>query len=130
MGILLKKLSLLTFNMKITLVLAILFSIGTMTSACCKGYNCCKRNCSQSSRLGRSLSVDEEIESLAFIICNTDSNPGLSWAEIEECELSYCGILPINCPSQEDFEYFDDDKNGILTWSEWKLKSGSYGHEP
>ena len=36
----------------------------------------------------------------------------------------YCGILPINCPSQEDFEYFDDDKNGILTWSEWKLKSG------
>lgn len=45
-------------------------------------------------------------------------------------KLSYCGILPINCPSQEDFEYFDDDKNGILTWSEWKLKSGWYGHEP
>ena len=39
-------------------------------------------------------------------------------------KLSYCGILPINCPSQEDFEYFDNDKNGILTWSEWKLKSG------
>ena len=45
-------------------------------------------------------------------------------------KLSYCGILPINCPSQEDFEYFDADKNGILTWSEWKLKSGWYRHEP
>ena len=45
-------------------------------------------------------------------------------------KLSYCGILPINCPSQEDFEYFDNDKNGILTWSEWKLKSGWYGTEP
>ena len=38
-------------------------------------------------------------------------------------KLSYCGILPINCPSQEDFEYFDDDKNGILTWSELELKA-------
>ena len=45
-------------------------------------------------------------------------------------KLSYCGILPINCPSQEDFEYFDDDKNGILTWSEWKSKSDWYRHEP
>ena len=58
-----------------------------MTSACCKGYNCCKRNCSQ-SRLGRSQSVEKKIESLAFSICNIDSNPGLSWAEIEKCEVS------------------------------------------
>ena len=72
-----------------------------MTSACCNDYNrndnynraqnCCKGNaCSQQSgRLGRSLSVNEEIESLAFSICETDSNPGLSWAEIEECEVSF-----------------------------------------
>merc|ERR1711971_22739 len=126
MGILLKKLNLLIFNMKITLMLTILFSIGAMTSACCKRKGNCPGNSNYRpgrGRLGHSISVDEEFESLAFSICNTDSNPGLSWAEIEECELSYCGILPINCPSQEDFEYFDDDKNGILTWSEWKSKS-------
>merc|ERR1739848_17085 len=125
MGILLKKLSLLTFNMKIILVLAILFSIGTLASACpCKGAvkNCCRKHCNQSRLDGSQSVVDEETTSLAFGICNTDSNPGLSWAEIEECEANYCGI-ELNCPSQEDFEYFDDDKNGILTWSEWKLKS-------
>ena len=55
-----------------------------MTSACC-GRN----RCGHASRLDYSQSVDEEIESLAFSICNTDSNPGLSWAEIEECEVSF-----------------------------------------
>ena len=25
----------------------------------------------------------------------------------------------MDCPSQEDFEYFDADKNGILMFSEW-----------
>ena len=39
-------------------------------------------------RLCRSESIDGDIESLAFSICNIDSNPGLSWAEIEECEVS------------------------------------------
>merc|ERR1711971_260439 len=126
MGILWKKLRLLTSNMKITLVLAILFSIGTMTSACCGAKHRCGYDdrLDRLDRLDRSQSVEEEIESLAFSFCNIDSNPGLSWVEIEECESTYCGILPINCPSQEDFEYFDDDKNGILTWSEWKFKSG------
>ena len=55
-----------------------------MTSACC-GRN----RCGHASRLDYSQSVDEEIESLAFSICNIDSNPGLSWAEIEECEVSF-----------------------------------------
>ena len=56
-----------------------------MTSACN-----CKRNCSQypSPRGVRSQSVEKKIESLAFSICNIDSNPGLSWAEIEKCEVS------------------------------------------
>jgi hypothetical protein len=35
-----------------------------------------------------SQTVEEEIESLAFGICNNDSFPGLSWEEIEECEVS------------------------------------------
>ena len=48
-----------------------------MTSACCG-----RTRCGHASRLDRSQSVDEEIESLAFSICNTDSNPGLSWADI------------------------------------------------
>ena len=62
-----------------------------MTSACCKF----EMDCRQLGRLDHSLSVNEEIaaneefESLAFSICETDSNPGLSWAEIEECEVSF-----------------------------------------
>ena len=33
----------------------------------------------------------------------------------------YCDDLPeITCPTKEDFEFFDMDGDGILTWSEWK----------
>jgi hypothetical protein len=31
---------------------------------------------------------DETVEPLAFAICNTDGVEGLSWAEVERCEVS------------------------------------------
>ena len=32
----------------------------------------------------------------------------------------YCKDLPFDCPTKADFDFFDADGNGILTWSEWK----------
>ena len=37
---------------------------------------------------------------------------------------TYCEDLPFNCPTKANFDYFDADGNGILTWSEWKSLHG------
>jgi len=63
----------------------------------------------------------EELEVVAFDVCNTDGTEGLTWAEIEECEAKFCDLLPIGCPTKDDFERFDFNKDGILTLTEWKL---------
>jgi len=63
----------------------------------------------------------EELEVVAFDVCNTDGTEGLTWAEIEECEATFCDLLPIGCPTKDDFERFDFNKDGILTLTEWKL---------
>merc|ERR1712203_128195 len=64
---------------------------------------------------------DDTIETFAYEICNTDGVDGLSWTEVEQCEELYCDDLPeITCPTKDDFEFFDMDGDGILTWSEWK----------
>ena len=37
--------------------------------------------------------TDDTVEPLAFAVCNTDGVEGLSWAEVEQCEVSknkYC----------------------------------------
>merc|ERR1712109_325626 len=39
----------------------------------------------------------------------------------EECEATFCDLLPIGCPTKDDFERFDFNKDGILTLTEWKL---------
>merc|ERR1712083_743087 len=62
-----------------------------------------------------------DLERLAFQHCNTDSMDGLSWAEVKACEDKYCESMGIaNCPTKEDFDHFDVDKDGILTWQEWE----------
>ena len=35
----------------------------------------------------------------------------------------YCKVLPITCPDKMDFDSYDVDENGILTWSEWKSQA-------
>jgi len=62
----------------------------------------------------------EELEVVAFDVCNSDSIEGLSWAEVEVCEGKFCDLLPIGCPSKQDFNDFDVNKDGILTFAEWK----------
>ena len=32
--------------------------------------------------------VDDKLETLAFGVCNTDGDEGLSWAEVEQCQVS------------------------------------------
>merc|ERR1711971_1265 len=128
MGSLLEKFNLSTFDMKIILVIAILSTVGTLTNGCCK-VNCCKK--AVCGGHGRAASLNfkanlngDAVESLAFQYCNTDSIEGLSWPEVEECEDNFCGNLPIHCPTRSEFDEFDEDNNGILTWDEWKSKSG------
>ena len=36
----------------------------------------------------------------------------------------YCNDLPFACPTKDDFDFFDADGNGILTWSEWETLHG------
>ena len=35
-----------------------------------------------------SMINDTTVETLAFGVCNTDGEEGLSWAEVEHCEVS------------------------------------------
>ena len=32
--------------------------------------------------------TDDTVEPLAFAVCNTDGSEGLSWPEVDQCELS------------------------------------------
>ena len=38
-------------------------------------------------RMGSEIN-DDTVEPLAFAVCNTDGADGLSWAEVEQCEVS------------------------------------------
>merc|ERR1712189_49575 len=55
----------------------------------------------------------------AFTTCNVDGEEGLTWDEISSCEDQFCGLLTIDCPTQDDFEAFDLNGDGILTWTEF-----------
>ena len=67
-------------------------SIGTLALGCCKSSgNCCKK-CNQSfgrnGLLDRGATNNEAIESIAFEVCDNDSDGGLTWEEVEGCEVS------------------------------------------
>jgi len=55
----------------------------------------------------------------AFVTCNDDGEEGLAWDEISACEEQFCGLLTVECPSENDFEAFDINQDGILTWNEF-----------
>merc|ERR1712021_308339 len=107
-------------TMKTIIILTALGLCGSLTNACWsqESGNCCY------GRMGSGLRIadgDDTIETFAYEICNRDGVDGLSWTEVEQCEELYCDDLPeITCPKKEDFEFFDMDGDGILTWSEWK----------
>ena len=83
----------------------------------------------------------------AFITCNDDGEEGLTWDEISACEVKgnmiinnfinwnihrwdtyifqlfqqeqFCGLITVECPSEDDFKAFDINEDGILTWNEF-----------
>merc|ERR1712190_283124 len=55
----------------------------------------------------------------AFTFCNNDGEEGLAWDEIRSCEELFCGLLTLECPSEDDFKAFDINEDGILTWNEF-----------
>ena len=55
-----------------------------MTNACCK-IGCKIGNDNDFGRMG---DTDDAFETLAFGVCNTDGVEGLSWDEVEQCEVS------------------------------------------
>ena len=55
----------------------------------------------------------------AFTTCNNDGEEGLTWDEIRSCEELFCGLLTVECPSEDDFKAFDINEDGILTWNEF-----------
>lgn len=55
----------------------------------------------------------------AFAVCNVDGVAGLSWQEVSSCEDHFCHLMTVDCPSKEDFDYFDSNQDGILTIEEY-----------
>ena len=79
------------------------------------------------------------MEKAAFTVCESDGADGLTWAEVEECEVRGLG-LNIDCtliyfqakfadsgvplPTFADFMMFDLNSDGILFLGEWQEKTG------
>lgn len=55
----------------------------------------------------------------AFAVCNVDGVPGLSWQEVSSCEDHFCHLITLDCPTKEDFDYFDANNDGIMTIDEY-----------
>merc|ERR1711894_353107 len=114
-------------TMKTIIILTVLVLCGSLANACvclCSDKKCLEehgKSCKKNRDYDRVIDAST-VETLAYDVCNTDGEEGLSWAEVEDCEELYCHLLPeISCPTKEEFEFFDMDGNGILTWSEWQL---------
>ena len=89
-----------------------------------------------------------ELEKESCIVCDTDGDKGLSWEEVDNCEVLKNGDLEYSfswlsfqylfqimkakyglfldmesldhLPNKEDFDTFDTDKDGILFFEEWE----------
>ena len=91
------------------------------------------------------------LELQAFDQCEADGVTGLSWKEVEDCEEKFCSLLaigkndyalkkqeqfhdkkkiyyfvifPIECPTEEEFHYFDLNGDGVLTTDEYVSVTG------
>merc|ERR1719219_2368949 len=73
---------------------------------------------------GRSFDIEPSIdiqfiEKKAFELCDEDGDTGLSWEEVEICEVTYGPYVKITMPTEDEFDSFDLDQNGILFFEEW-----------
>jgi len=64
------------------------------------------------------------LELQAFDQCEADGVTGLSWKEVEDCEEKFCSLLAIECPTEEEFHYFDLNGDGVLTTDEYVSVTG------
>jgi hypothetical protein len=54
----------------------------------CNQNNCFSFTNGCPDRMVGSEITDDTVEPLAFAVCNTDGVEGLSWAEVDQCEVS------------------------------------------
>merc|ERR1719273_1072550 len=82
-------------------------------------------NCDYNNSFADEADTDNDDElHVAFKVCNTDSEEGLTWAEVEKCEDQYCMSMGIpNCPTKDEFDQADSNGDGILVISEWLSSS-------
>merc|ERR1711971_767411 len=88
----------------------------------CNNNNNNNRNCNNNNNNnGRMESSQEEpdLEIQAFKICDTNKDDALTWQEVEDCEEKYCKLVNFECPSEEEFNYFDTNADGMLTLEEY-----------
>merc|ERR1712186_66486 len=61
-------------------------------------------------------------ERLAFMLCESDGEEGLTWAEVKDCEDRFAYLLTEMgqvVPTEEDFNKADLDSGGTLKFEEW-----------
>merc|ERR1711862_377629 len=62
----------------------------------------------------------DTIEKEAFKLCDSNEDTGLTWEEVTSCVEIYGSLLePELLPTEEEFEMYDVDKDGILFYDEW-----------
>ena len=60
---------------------------------------------------------------MAFKVCDSDRMVGLTWTEVEACEVRFADLLAsqnIPLPSEADFESADLNRDGTLLFEEWE----------
>ena len=74
----------------------------------------------------------------AFLVCDGNADGALTWKEVEDCEVrplflnwessmlmifsfqdNFCDIVSFDCPTQEDFNNYDGNDDGVVTWEEY-----------
>merc|ERR1712080_547490 len=78
-----------------------------------------------SNSIARGAEIPQEImqkEQIAFEVCESDGEEGLTWEEVASCEEVYGPVLQqsgSSVPTQEDFLSADLNSDGILLFDEW-----------
>ena len=76
----------------------------------------------------------------AFFVCDANADRALTWQEVEDCEVrvlilgwkkpkktlkifllqdNFCDIVSFDCPTQDDFDNYDANDDGVVSWKEY-----------
>merc|ERR1712130_313980 len=75
--------------------------------------------------LCQGMSLVQE-ERLAFMLCESDGEDGLTWPEVKDCEERFAYLLKEmgqDVPNEEDFSSVDLNSDGILKFEEWSAST-------